>query len=75
MKPRLFGALAGVLLCGAVSARPLPPSSGAPDVGQKAPEFRLFDTHAAIVRFPEAEARGGTSTGTWTLLVFYRGYW
>ncbi len=74
-RARLLGALAGVLLSGAASALPLPASPGAPDVGQKAPEFRLPDARGAIASLPEAEASGGRSARNWTLLVFYRGYW
>ncbi len=75
VRARLLGALAGVLLSGAVSAAPLPASPGAPDVGQKAPEFRLPDAHGAIAGLPEAESRAEKSPRNWTLLVFYRGYW
>ncbi len=70
---RLLSAVAGIVLAAAMDAAPLPASSAAPDVGQKAPEFRLPDSHGTIVSLPEPRAE--SSAGNWTLLVFYRGYW
>ncbi len=60
----------------------LPPSKGAPKVGDKAPDFTLPDSTGKPVRV--SELRSGTPTvdgssaeipGRWVLLVFYRGYW
>ncbi|MEO8190451.1 MAG: hypothetical protein ABI682_08910 [Acidobacteriota bacterium] len=70
---RIAMAFAGLVLAAAMIAAPLPPSPAAPDVGQKAPEFRLPDSRGAIVSLPEP--RPGSSAQAWTLLVFYRGYW
>jgi hypothetical protein len=60
----------------------LPPSKGAPKVGDKAPDFTLPDSSGKPVRV--SELRSGTPTvdgssaeipGRWLLLIFYRGYW
>lgn len=60
----------------------LPPSKGAPKVGDKAPDFTLPDSTGKPVRV--SELRSGIPTvdgssaeipGRWLLLVFYRGYW
>jgi hypothetical protein len=59
-----------------VFARQLPPSHGAPQVGQKAPEFVLPDTAGRQVALSEllaAPLNGQAPKGV--LLVFYRGYW
>lgn len=69
----LLAAYAGFVLAATMAAAPLPAPSAEPEVGQKAPEFRLPDSHGTIVSVPEPRAR--SSAGNWTLLVFYRGYW
>lgn len=60
----------------------LPPSKGAPKVGEKAPDFTLPDSTGKPVKI--SELRSGTPTvegssaeiaGYWELLIFYRGYW
>jgi AhpC/TSA family len=54
----------------------LPASSGAPQVGQKAPDFSLTDTTGRQVSLSEllsTQIGGKPSKGT--LLIFYRGYW
>ena len=59
-----------------VSARWLPPSKGAPQVGQRAPDFTLPDTTGKSVSLSELLSQpvsGNPSKGV--LLVFYRGYW
>jgi hypothetical protein len=59
-----------------IVARWLPASHGAPQVGQKAPDFTLSDITGRSVSLQElltspinAQAPRGT------LLIFYRGYW
>lgn len=59
-----------------VSARWLPPSTGAPQVGQRAPDFTLPDTTGKPVSLSELLSQpinGSPPKGV--LLVFYRGYW
>ena len=58
--------------------RHLPPSTGAPRLGQKAPEFMLSDTDnhqvslSSLLSAPLANTQGPPKG---VLLVFYRGYW
>jgi hypothetical protein len=59
-----------------VAARWLPASTGAPHVGQRAPEFTLSDTTGKQVSLNEllsSPINGSAPKGV--LLVFYRGYW
>jgi hypothetical protein len=59
-----------------VASRWLPPSTGAPQVGQKAPEFTLTDTNnkpVALAELLSQPINGKAPKGT--LLIFYRGYW
>jgi hypothetical protein len=59
-----------------VVARRLPASHGAPQVGQKAPDFTLTDTHGKSVSLAElisSPINGKTPKGA--LFIFYRGYW
>ena len=59
-----------------VFARWLPESKGAPQVGQKAPDFTLTDTSGKSVSLGEllsTPINGNPPKGV--LLVFYRGYW
>jgi hypothetical protein len=59
-----------------VFARWIPASKGAPQVGQKAPEFTLSDTNHKQVSLTEllsTPINGKAPKGV--LLVFYRGYW
>lgn len=61
-----------------VFGRRLPASTGAPAVGQKAPEFALLDTHGESVTLAQLLTSANGTTGTapkGVLLVFYRGYW
>jgi hypothetical protein len=71
-----------VALCGCfvfitlIMARHLPASHGAPQMGQKAPDFRLSDTHGTPVSLTDlltSPINGHASKGV--LLVFYRGAW
>ena len=61
------------LAAGGAGARPLPASAGAPDVGKKAPDFRLEEVGGKPVSLSEILSAG--PKGSWVLLVFYRGYW
>ncbi len=59
-----------------VVGRWLPPSTGAPQVGQKIPEFTLPDSTGRQVSLNElltTPIEGKTPKGV--LLIFYRGYW
>ena len=59
-----------------VGGRALPASKGAPQVGQKAPDFTLTDTGGKAVSLNEllsTPINGNPPKGV--LLVFYRGYW
>jgi hypothetical protein len=59
-----------------IAARWLPASQGAPQVGQKAPDFNMTDTAGKSVSLAEllsSPVNGKAPKGV--LLVFYRGYW
>ena len=59
-----------------IMAKRLPASHGAPQAGQKAPDFTLADTSGKPVALSELLAspiNGKAPKGV--LLVFYRGYW
>lgn len=59
-----------------IAARWLPASTGAPQVGQKAPDFTLADTTGKQVSLNEllsTPVNGSPTKGV--LLIFYRGYW
>jgi hypothetical protein len=59
-----------------VAGRWLPPAKGAPNVGQRAPDFTLSDSNGKSVSLSElltAPVNGSTPKAV--LLVFYRGYW
>ena len=59
-----------------VAGRWLPASKGAPQVGQRAPDFNLPDTSGKQVSLNElltAPVNGNAPKGV--LLIFYRGYW
>ena len=65
-----------------VASRWLPASSGAPQVGQKAPEFTLVDTDNKPLSLSELllspitpASAGGPRAPKGVLLIFYRGYW
>jgi hypothetical protein len=59
-----------------IGGRQLPAATGAPQVGQKAPDFSLADTNGKATSLSELLATpvsGRAPKGV--LLVFYRGYW
>lgn len=59
-----------------IAARWLPESKGAPQVGQKVPDFTLTDTAGKPVSLNElltTPVNGTPPKGV--LLIFYRGYW
>lgn len=59
-----------------IGGRALPASTGAPQVGQRAPDFTLTDSSGKAVSLNEllsTPVNGNTPKGV--LLVFYRGYW
>ena len=55
----------------------LPPSTQAPKVGQKAPDFTLTDTTGAIVTLTSllSTPTAASQPTKGVALVFYRGYW
>ena len=59
-----------------IGGRAIPPSKGAPQVGQRAPDFTLTDNNGKAVSLNElltTPINGSAPKGV--LLVFYRGYW
>jgi hypothetical protein len=50
--------------------RQVPASTGAPRVGQKAPEFALLNENAKLVRLADL-----LSSSKAVVLIFYRGFW
>ncbi len=56
-------------------SRVLPPSEGAPQVGEIAPDFTLPDVHGNSVTLSEFIANREDNKPGWVLLIFYRGYW
>jgi hypothetical protein len=63
-----------------ILGRSLPASHGAPQVGQKAPDFSLADTNGRQVLLSELlsspiNGMPASSPPKGVLLVFYRGYW
>jgi len=59
-----------------IAGRFLPPSTGAPHVGQKVPEFTLSDANGRQVSLNQLTSEpvdGKAPKGV--LLVFYRGWW
>jgi hypothetical protein len=79
----ILGAVGLLLFAGSIwlfsHTRDVPPSAGAPKVGQKAPDFTLTNTGGQTVSLNQMLALPiDSSTGTRpkaVLLVFYRGYW
>jgi hypothetical protein len=59
-----------------VSARNLPSSTAAPQVGQRVPDFSLSDNSGKLVSLDQLFAAGsGSPAPKALLLIFYRGYW
>jgi cytoskeletal protein RodZ len=66
-----------------VTARKLPNSTAAPQVGQRVPDFTLSDTSGKPVSLDQLLASASSSSTTASqaqapkavLLIFYRGYW
>jgi hypothetical protein len=79
----VLGVVALLLFAGSVwlfsHVRDVPPSSSAPKVGQKAPDFTLTNTSGqpvtlnALLSMPIDSSTGARPKAV--LLVFYRGYW
>ncbi len=90
-EPQLYrGKIAGTILAGLgvallaqfcldifYIARQLPPSEGAPQVGQKAPDFTLPDKDGNPVTLSKLLEPGesGADRANGVLLIFYRGSW
>jgi len=81
---KIWGSLVTVfaaLLCAGslwlfVHARDVPRSAGAPQVGQRIPDFTLPDTTGKPVSLSQLfSAPPGIAPPRAVLLVFYRGYW
>ena len=53
----------------------LPPSTGAPSVGQKAPAFTLPDQQGKPVSLADLLKARGAAKSNGLVLIFYRGYW
>jgi len=70
----IFGLFVSVVFVG---GKRMPAAHGAPQVGQKAPEFSLVDMNGRSVKLSELLAGSSVSghTPRGVLLVFYRGYW
>ena len=59
-----------------IESRRLPASEGAPQIGQKAPEFSLSDSNNKPVALAELLSQPvNNQRPKGVLLVFYRGYW
>ena len=68
--------LAGLLFVVFVAGSWLPASAGAPQVGQKAPDFTLTDTNDKPVTLAQLLSDPvNNKPAKGVLLIFYRGYW
>lgn len=66
------------ILVAFVASTWMPSAGGAPQVGQKAPEFTLTDTNGKQVSLSDlltTPVQPGSSAPKGVLLIFYRGYW
>jgi hypothetical protein len=71
-----FAAIGLFLWSAFILARQIPASTGAPQVGQQAPDFTLTDSTAKPVTLSEllsTPINGRQPKGV--LMIFYRGYW
>ena len=75
---------AALLFSAAPAGAQLPPSKGAPKVGDKMPDFTLPDTNNKPVKLSallapaageKASGEKNDQAGPWVVLIFYRGYW
>jgi hypothetical protein len=71
---------AGLSVFGFVATRKLPSAAAAPQVGQRVPDFTLFDTSGKPVSLDQLLAASPASSTRSqapkaVLLIFYRGYW
>ena len=65
-----------IIFAAFVASRWLPPSTNAPQVAQKAPDFSLTDTSNRSVSLAELLAQPiNDKPAKGALLIFYRGYW
>lgn len=73
----LSAAVFALSLWGHISAREVPRSAGAPQVGQKVPDFTLPDSSGQPVSLSQllSSPVGSAPKPKAVLLVFYRGYW
>jgi len=71
--------LVGVAIFASFSARAIPTSSGAPQIGQRVPDFTLADTNDQPVSLAQLLAQAANDSKVMPaksgLLIFYRGYW
>jgi hypothetical protein len=71
--------LVGVAIFASFSARAMPTSAGAPQIGQRAPDFTLADTTDQQVSLAQLLAQAAKDSKVMpaksVLLIFYRGYW
>jgi len=68
--------LFAMTLFGFVTARKIPGTASAPQVGQKAPDFTLADTNGQNISLADLLSTPvGNAHPKAVLLVFYRGYW
>jgi hypothetical protein len=72
--------LFGLSVWGSFHARDMPSPAGAPQVGQKAPDFVLSDTNGKPVALAQllsgyGQDSAATAPPKAVLLIFYRGYW
>ncbi len=63
-----------------IMSRWMPAARGAPQVGQKAPDFSLSDTNGKTVTLSElvttpVKGKTAATNPRGVLLIFYRGYW
>jgi hypothetical protein len=75
---RLQAILTATLLLALSVPAQLPPSKGAPKVGEKAPDFALpiaSGSQNPGEKILTLSHLVPNKTGRWVLLVFYRGYW